>query len=83
MTIPEPPRPDRPSDPDVPHPEPADSPYAFGKLDALRQLRELFPGSRILFDLDAPSGTNVVTLESPPALIIRTHAPDATARGAA
>jgi hypothetical protein len=60
-----------------------DSPYAFGKLDALRQLRELFPGSRILFDLDAPSGTNVVTLESPPALIIRTHAPHATARGAA
>lgn len=72
-----------PSDPTAPRPgtragrvptQRADSPCDFGNLEALRQLRELFPASRILFDLDGPNDGNVVTLESPPPLIIRAPA---------
>jgi len=51
----------------------AESAYDFGALDALRQLRELFPGNRILLDLESRAPELIVTVESPPSIIVRTE----------
>mgnify|MGYP001037476309 CR=1 FL=1 len=71
-----------PDDPSAPRPgtraalirgRRAGSSYDFGTLDALRQLRELFPGNRILLDLDSRAPELIVTVESPPSIIVRTE----------
>jgi hypothetical protein len=48
-----------------------ESAYDFGTLDALRQLREQFPHSRILLDLDSQTPEIVVKVEAPPSIVAR------------